>query len=228
MSESQETQKMRSVMIAAPSYDGKVDVWHASALSETCKLGLTKGINVTAIYMSYDALVQRARNDIVKLALDSKVDDLVFIDCDQDWLPQDFFKLLEYDVGVVGVPIRKKSDIETYNVKLLGEYKVLDNGLVVVDGVGTGMLRIRKDALERVWEISEEYTEPHKKEASRAVFDVKIVDGELWSEDIVFCKKIEELGEKIYIDPSIQTGHSGNKRWISNFYDWARVYLKKY
>lgn len=50
---------MRNVMIAAPSYDGTVTVWHAASLSETCKMGLARGINVFCIYMSYDALVQR-------------------------------------------------------------------------------------------------------------------------------------------------------------------------
>ena len=88
-------------MIAAPSYDGTITVWHASALSETCKAGLAKDINVYCIYMSYDSLVQRARNDIAQLALDQGVDDLVFIDCDVDWTPEDFFKLLEHDADVV-------------------------------------------------------------------------------------------------------------------------------
>jgi len=214
---------MRTVMIAAPSHDGKVNVWHASALSETCKIGLTKDINVVAIYMSFDSLVQRARNDIFKLAVETNVDDLVFIDCDQDWDPNDFFKLLNYDVEIVAAPVPKKDDIPQYNVKLLGEYKVLDNGLVEVDGIGTGMMRIRKDALQKIWEISEEYKEIHKETPSRMVFDVKVVDGELWSEDIIFCNKWTKLGGKIYIDPSINCGHSGEKRWVGNFSEWIKL-----
>ena len=62
-----EQPKLRNVMIAAPSYDGSVSAWHVSSLVETAKLGLTKGINIIPIYMSYDALVQRARNDIWSL-----------------------------------------------------------------------------------------------------------------------------------------------------------------
>jgi hypothetical protein len=208
---------MRQVLIAAPSYDGKVNVWHATALAETSKLGLTRDINVIAVYMSYDALVQRARNDIFKLAYDNNVDDLVFIDCDQDWNPKDFFKLLSHDVPLVAAPVVKKSDMPAYNVKLLGDYVVQDDGLVKVDGVGTGFMRIRQDAIKDLWDASPEYREPHKPEPIRMVFDVKVVDGELWSEDIVFCERWRELGGKIYIDSTINCGHSGEKRWVGNF-----------
>jgi hypothetical protein len=218
---------MRNVLIAAPSYDGKVNVWHATSLAETSKIGLTRDINVVAVYMSFDALVQRARNDIFKIAHDNKIDDLVFIDCDQDWRPEDFFKLLSHDVPLVAAPIIKKSDIPTYNVKLIRDYVVQDNGLVEVDGVGTGMMRIRSDAIKQLWEASEEYQERHKEEPSRMVFDVKLIDGELVSEDIVFCRKWTDLGGKIYIDPSINCGHSGEKRWVSDFSKWADLYLKK-
>lgn len=216
--ENEEQPKMRQVLVAAPSYDGKVNVWHATALSETSKIGLTRGINVSAVYMSYDALVQRARNDIFKLAYEAPIDDLVFIDCDVDWNPQDFFKLLDHDVAVVAAPIIKKSDqVLTYSVKLTGDYEVQDNGLVEIDGCATGFMRIRRDAIEKLWEAAPEYQERHKPEPSRMVFDVKVIDGELWSEDIVFCEKWRELGGQIYIDPTINCGHSGEKRWLSDF-----------
>lgn len=221
--------KMRNVLVAAPSYDGKVNVWHATALSETAKIGLTKGINVMAVYMSYDALVQRARNDVFKLAVDSNVDDLVFIDCDVDWQPSDFFKLLEHDVAIVAAPIIKKSDaVHTYSVKALDGLRVDENGLIEVDGCATGFMRVRADALHRIWEDAEEYQEKHKAEPSRMVFDVKIVDGELWSEDIVFCDRWTKMGEKVYIDPSINCGHSGEKRWVGNFGEFMKMLNNSY
>lgn len=208
---------MRQVLISTPSYDGKVNVWHATALSETVKLGLTKNINISAIYVSYDALVQRARNDIFSLAYNAKVDDLIFIDCDVDWSPTDFFKLLNYDVDIVAAPIIKKNDqIVTYSVKA-PIYAPEKNGLVPVLGCATGFMRIRREAIEKIWYNAAEYKEPHKPEPIRMVFDVKVVDGELWSEDIVFCARWRELGGKIYIDPTIDCGHSGEKRWIGNF-----------
>ena len=226
VNDAEQQQKMRTVLLASPCHDGRVDVYHVAALAETCKIGLVNGINVIPVYMSFDSLVQRARNDIVKMAVDSEVDDLFFIDTDQDWNPQDFFRMLNHDVAVVAAPVPKKSDIEQYNVKLLGDFVIEDNGLVSVDGVGTGMMRIRKDILKKVYDASDEYKELHKPEPIKNVFEVKIVNGELWSEDIVFCDKVKELGEKIYIDPVVNCGHSGAKRWVGNFYQWIKLFKR--
>jgi len=213
---------MRNVMIAAPSYDGTITVWHASALSETCKLGLTKEINVYCIYMSYDSLVQRARNDIVQLALDQQVDDLVFIDCDVDWTPEDFFKLLEYDVDVVGGIYPKKGDEEDYPVKALNQnLKFEENGLIEVEGIATGFLRLTRKALQTVSDDSIEYTESHKPKPIKMVFDITVDEkGELISEDIVFCRKWRKLGGKVWLDPSIKLSHVGTKRWNGDFMRW--------
>ena len=209
-------------MIAAPSYDGTITVWHASALSETCKLGLTKEINVYCIYMSYDSLVQRARNDIVQLALDQQVDDLVFIDCDVDWTPEDFFKLLEYDVDVVGGIYPKKGDTEDYPVKALNQnLKFEENGLIEVEGIATGFLRLTRKALQTVSDDSIEYTESHKPKPIKMVFDITVDEkGELISEDIVFCRKWRKLGGKVWLDPSIKLSHVGTKRWNGDFMRW--------
>lgn len=218
---------MRNIMLASPSHDGKVGVWHAVSLADTCKIGLTKDINVIPIYMSFDSLVQRARNDIFKLAYELEVDELVFIDCDQDWVASDFFKLIEHEEDIVGCPVPKKSDIEQYNVKLVSkDYEVLENGLVEVDSIGTGYMKISKNAIKKIWESSREYNELDKGK-SRMVFNIAIIDGELVSEDVMFCEKWRANGGKIYIDPTINSAHSGEKRWIGNFETWIKS-LKKY
>lgn len=225
--EMEKQQSMRNVMVAAPSYDGKVGVWHVASLSETIKIGLYNNINILPIYVSFDALVQRARNDIFKIAYESNVDDLVFIDTDVDWNPQDFFRLLSHDVDIVAAPVVKKNDQTTFSVKLLRDFKVEDNGLAEVDGIATGFMRIRRDAIQKIWDAAEEYKEVGKAEPSRMVFDVKLVDGDLWSEDIVFCDNWIRLGGKVYVDPLINCGHSGEKRWIGNFYEWIKLFSRR-
>lgn len=210
-------------MIAAPSYDGTITVWHASSLSETCKMGLTQGINVFCVYMSYDALVQRARNDIVQLALEANVDDLVFIDTDVDWKPEDFFKLLDHDADIVGGVYPKKGDEEQYPVKVTEDFEVNDKFLIEVSGLPTGFMRIKKEALQKIWNASPEYTEAHKQKPIRMCFNVTINNkNELVSEDISFCEKWKELGGKLYLDPSINLAHVGTKRWIGNFSEWTK------
>lgn len=216
--------RMRQVMIACPSYDGRVGVFWTNALSETIKIGLVNGIDISPYFVAYDALIQRARNDIFKAAYDSGVDDLLFIDSDVDWNPVDVFRILSHDAPIVAAPVVKKGDVETYSVKLTGRWEVHENGLVPVEGVATGFMRVRRDAIEQIWDASEEYVEWGRGIPKRMVFEVKLIDGDLWSEDIVFCDKWRRLGGTVYVDPLINCGHTGDKRWISNFYEWTKVH----
>ena len=85
---------MRRVLIGTPSYDGRIDVWFANSLVATVKEAEKRGIFVHAIYTSYDSLVQRARNSLVKLAIDGGYDDIFFIDSDIEWDPEWFFRFL--------------------------------------------------------------------------------------------------------------------------------------
>lgn len=212
----------KQIIIASPSYDGKVDVRHAISLSETCKIGILNGINILPLYVSFDSMIQRARNDVCKLALQTDTTHLIFIDCDQDWNPLDVFKLLSYDIPIVAAPIRKKNDTPTYNVKLYGDYVVDERGLVKVDGIGTGMMCIRRDALQALSDISETYSDKED-DYSKNIFEIKIIDGKLFSEDMVFCEKWKSIGGEIYIDPTINCGHTGVKRWESNFSEWIKM-----
>jgi hypothetical protein len=211
---------MRKVLIGTPSYDGKVDVWFANSLVNTIRLTPPDTV-IVPVYMAYDALVQRARNDLVKLALEEEFDDLIFIDADQEWNPEWINTLLNHDADVVGGTVVKKSDIPAFNVKALAEGLTTgENGLMEVECVGTGFLKLSRKALQDVWDISEEYTNEGK--TNRMVFDIKIMNGELVSEDNVFCRKWHGLGGKVYIDPTMTCNHIGNKKYMGNFLEYLK------
>ena len=72
----------RKVMIGTPCYSGQLDVWYTNSLVKTLKTisQLELDIEIIPIWISFDALLQRARNDTVQLALEMECDDLVFID----------------------------------------------------------------------------------------------------------------------------------------------------
>lgn len=207
---------MRKVLIGTPAHDGRVDVWYANSLVNTVKLSGKYGVEIVPIYMSYDSLVQRARNDLVRLALEEKFDDLIFMDSDQEWDPEWIFSLLNRTEDVVGGTVVKKSDQPLFNVKVLKSgIKREANGLMEVEAVGTGFLKMSRKALETVWNDSAEYTNEGKK--CRMVFDVQLVDGELVSEDNVFCRKWRSLGNKVWIDPTMTCNHIGSKKYSGSF-----------
>jgi len=212
---------MRKVLIGTPAHDGRVDVWYANSLVNTVKLAHQLGVEIHPVYLSYDSLVQRARNDLVRLALEENFDDLIFMDSDQEWDPAWIFKLLDYNVDVVGGTVVKKSEQPMFNVKVLKSgIRIGKDGLMEVEAIGTGFLRISRKALQAVWDASPEYTNENKK--CRMVFDVKLVDGELVSEDNIFCGKWRQLGGKVWIDPSMTCNHIGPKKYSGNFMEYLK------
>lgn len=213
---------MRRVLIGTPSYDGRIDVWFANSLISTVRMSYKKDVFVHAIYVSYDSLIQRARNSLFKLALEGGYDDLFFIDSDVEWDPEWFFRILERPEPIVGAALVKKSDEkEGYTVQILDKdlkYST-DGKLLEVDGIGTGFMKISKFALEKLWEMSEPYTSDEG-DLQRMVCDIAVKDGMLISEDYIICKKWQSLGYKVWADPTITINHIGIKKFkgdVSSF-----------
>lgn len=208
---------MRRVLIGTPSYDGRIDVWFANSLLSTVKMSYEKDVFVHAIYVSYDSLVQRARNSLFKLALEGGYDDLFFIDSDVEWEPEWFFRLLERPEPIVGAPLIKKSDNESYTIKILDKKLKWsdDKKLIEVNGIGTGFMKVSRFAFEKLWEISETYKS--EGETHRMVCDIKIENGDLISEDYILCSKWQGLGYKVWADPTITINHIGIKKFKGDF-----------
>lgn len=212
----------RRVMIGLASYDGKVDVHFAHCYGETVRLGCQRGIDVVLGARVYDALLPRARNDVLRDFIASDCTDLVFIDGDEAWSPQWVFQLLVHEVDCVGAPVVKKSDAESYNVRssVLPIPRHPATGLLMPDGgCGTGFLRLTRKAVNAVRAISEVYVDDTGLE-NRWVFDTRIVGGQLVSEDYVLMNKLKACGITAYLDPSMTCAHIGTKKWVGDFGAW--------
>jgi hypothetical protein len=218
----QQPQQVRRVLVGTPCYDGRIEVWYANSLMQIIKASRDLGVEIIPIWLSYDALVQRARNDLMGIMIETGCDDIVFIDSDIDFDVGDFYKLLSYPVDVVGGTYRKKGDAEMYVAKILDLSKSKDpsTGLLAVDGLGTGFLRLSKRAVQYLWDNSIPYEEKDQGKVRRWIFDVQIQNGEIISEDILMCQKLKNAGFTIWLDTGITCGHIGPKRFTGNFDAW--------
>jgi len=219
--------RQRRVMLGTPSHDGKVEVVYLHSVINTIKLCAQNGIEVLPFHICYESLLQISRNDIFKTAYMSQIDDLIFVDSDQEWQPEQFLRLLMHPVDFAGCPVVKKGDAESYNIKCLKWPIPRDKntGLLEVDSIGTGFMRLSRRAIEKMWNMSEKY-DSEKDKDNRNVFETKIVDGSFYSEDVYFCKKWLDSGEKIYLDDEMTCSHVGTKKWNGNFNLWLKT-LKK-
>ena len=217
---------MRKVMIGTPCYDGRLDVWYTNSLCNTIKMCMERDVEITPMWISFDALLQRARNDTIHVALELGVDDLVWIDSDIEWEPEWFFRLLDHEADVVGGTYRKKGDVEEYVVRSVQRRpKDPDTGLIEVDGLGTGFVKMSKFAMKYLWNTSTPYLDPKDGKERRMIFDVVIEDRGLVSEDIHAFNKLRAGGFKIYLDPDIVCNHIGPYKFTGTrpkFIQWFR------
>ena len=208
---------MLKVLIATPAYDGRLDVWYTTSLVNSVRIAQDNGIFLHPVFMSYDALVQRARNDLFRLGLE--YDAVIWIDSDLEWNPMWIMELLGSDKDVIGGTYRKKTDeAELYTVKTK-DLTAID-GLIKVDGLGMGFLKMSKKAVQALWDVSQPYQNEGRE--GRMICDIQIVDGQLVSEDNVVTRKLAELGFDIWLDPRMTCCHIGTKKFYGNFEDFAK------
>jgi len=209
-----------NVLVGTPAYDGKLDVYYVDSLIQSTLLCAQNDIRLFAIYMSFDALIQRARNDLVKLAVEHDMDALIFIDSDMAWNPEWILQLINSAHDVVGGTARKRTDeIEQYACDLR-DYSEVEPGLIEVRSIGTGFLKLSRAAYSALWKSAPEYRDGDK--TCRMVFDVVIADGELLSEDVAMCRKLRGMGYNIYLYPHMCCDHAGYKTYKGNIESYLK------
>ncbi len=210
-------------MIGTPCYDGRLDVWYVNSLANTIKMSYEKNVEIIPMWVSFDALIQRARNDTIQLALEGGFEDLIWIDSDIEWQPEWFFKLLDYPQDVVGGTYRKKGDREEYVLRKIDKNSIDPNtGLLEVHGLGTGFVKMSRAAIQYLWDTSNPYIDPKDNRERRMIFDVVIKDLDMVSEDIVAFMKLIEGGYKIWLDPGMTCNHTGPYKFQGDFIPWFR------
>ena len=223
----------RRVLIGTPAYTWSLDVRYVHALGLTIKLCMERDIDLRWIFPPGDALVQNACNDLVTYARDGNFDDLIIIGPDQDWQPEWIIRLLSYPVDCVAGPVRKKTDEkELYNVKARGGVHSFrrhpDHDIITAPdlAVGTGFMRLSRRALDILWDASEKYTIVGRDKPSAWIFDVRPVNGELVGEDIHVCHTLRAHGIETWLDPTMNSGHVGQKRFVGDFAAWVAMAQK--
>lgn len=213
----------RRVLVGTPTIDGKLCVQYVDSLVQTILACEKLGIEVHPLYIAYDSLLCRARNDLIHTAVMSGVSDLFYIDSDEGWKVDDFLRMLNHPVDVVSGTARRKGDEESYVCKAFKSGLILDKekGLIEILGCGTGFLRLSRKAFVALYEASPPYID--KGETKRFVFNIGIdpEDGTMISEDIIATKKLRDLGFQIFIDPYTTCDHIGIKNFQGDFFKWA-------
>jgi hypothetical protein len=224
------------VLLAAPSYDGKYDVEFIKSLNATQYLATQNNIQILPVYLCYDSLVQRVRNRYFKIAYENDIDALFFIDADIGWKAEDFIKLVLSDKDMIGGGYRKKQDEEElYTFKVKGDtdntFEITpdNDGLLEVNGLGCGFLKLSKKCVDQLFENEPNYYVDCADDVTKIICDCVVNDQKHFiSEDVVLGFKWQNLGGEVYVDTNIELIHSGNKHYTGNVNKWLANWRNKF
>jgi hypothetical protein len=207
---------MKKVFIGTVSSNATLSAYYVTSLFNSQK-ALAKDVEFSLDIIVNEPLIQLARNKLLSVFLESDCDQLIFIDSDQAWTPDDLLKLINSDKDFIGAPVILKTS-NNYNVSF---NRVSNDELMEVDFVGTGFLKISRLVAEQVFNSSQEYLDGDS--TCRMAFEVKVIDKNILSEDFVFCKKWKDLGGEVFVDTSINPYHIGNVSFQGDFKEYLQT-----
>lgn len=195
------------VMLATTAYDTPAAAYTFSIARSRQALS-DAGIASAYLLLQGNCHVDDARNSVVRDFLESDCQELVFLDADVDWEPKHLVQLCGRDLDLVGgvYPYRREGG-ETMPVRLKDGARI-ENGLLEVEGLPTGFMKIKRHVLEAIAAQSPKYWD--KIYLTALVFDRPDPDeaGTRWGGDIAFCNKFTAMGGKIYADAELRLGHT--------------------
>jgi predicted O-methyltransferase YrrM len=199
----------KKVMLATPCY-GTPSASYVFSIARSREELHKAGIQSAYLLLQGMCHVDDARNAIVRHFLASDCTDLMFLDADNDWEPKDLVQLCRRELDIVGgvYPYRRDGS-EEMPVRLKeGSTKAID-GLLEVDGLPTGFMKIKRSVLERMAADAPKFFD--KLEETALIFD-RPTPGEdktRWGGDIAFCNRWLSMGGRIFADQEIRLGHTG-------------------
>jgi len=206
---------MKKVLIATPCLDQKVDAYFVHSLCESIKLGLKHDLDIKCVFLANESILPMARNELFNLAYHDNYDIMVFIDDDELWKPEGLIEIILSDKDVVAIPVVNKGDLKVEFNVLYDKIEKDTDGFFEIKSSGTGFLKLSRKVVVDLYESNTELVFRNKK--LRNICEYTYVNGSFVGEDITLCRKIKELGYKIYINPKYTVYHIGNKMYKGDF-----------
>lgn len=199
----------RKVMVATTCYDTPSPSYVFS-IARTREALTAAGIQSAYLLLVGNCHVDDARNAVVRDFLASDCDEVIFIDADVDWEPKHIVQLCGRDLDLVGgvYPYRRDGS-DNMPVRMLDGSRLRPDGLIEVEGLPTGFLKIKRRVLEALAAHAPRYFD--KTHETAMVFARPVPGDDLvrWGGDIDFCNRWRAMGGKLYADAELRLGHTG-------------------
>lgn len=200
--------------IATPAYDGKVDTDYALSLADSVMLAASMSVGCQVACMGNGAFIDIARNNFVRMFLESDCTHLFFIDADLKWEPRAFIGLLASGLPVVAGMYRRRQDPEEYPVKYKedeeGGLRIVNGGWVECERVPTGFLCIERGIIEEMAKDAKRWKQHNAPDIPALFYTQVLEDGRYMGEDFSWCDDYcEKYDTYIHVWPDFDFIHGG-------------------
>ena len=178
-------------------------------ISNACLYLVEKGYSIDVIYKE-GSLIPKQRNFIAQKCL-WRGDDLLFIDSDILFDPEEINKLIQSDKDIIGgiyKARRKPYKMEVYYCKEDDEENLINYRIedipkenFICDGIGAGFFYIKHRVLKKMYsyDFVMKYGHPF------SMYNLK--NGSQLGEDLSFCLRAKKAGFDVWCNPDVNLGH---------------------
>lgn len=196
-----ETQEFINVVILTYTENNSVSALYANSLSTTVRLCMRYGIRVFTSFIGHMANPPMAKNELLNTLRDFDYKCAVFIDENLAWDANSFLEIVLSPENVVGLPVVKKvvQDI-VFDLDMdFDKFEKNKEDFFKVKYASTGFLKLSKEVVEELLDTNISITNNTGNEIKN-VFEYQIKDGKSFSDSIVLCDKIKDLGYDIWLN----------------------------
>ena len=221
--------KGKKLFIAPPCYGGMASVEFISSLCNLINYLSAFKIEYYLALIGNESLITRARNTLTAQFMAKEYSHLMFIDADIEFKPEDVVTMLYHDKPVLcgayplkGLPIKY--------VLSLKSNEPVENKFAEVHDAGTGFMMIKRETIQKMFEAYPELKYTLNDDTKTVVnlnnlndyaytlFDTateELEDGSkvYLSEDYLFCRRWQNIGGKVLMDPKISLNHVGTYKF---------------
>jgi hypothetical protein len=227
------------LFIGTPMYGGMCTEPYMHSMLTAAAHMTTQNIQFGLSTISNESFIIRARDKMVSFFLETDCTHLFFIDADIEFQPEDLIRLPNHNLDMVcgAYPLKEyrfdnatnqpfptgqhlKTELTQYVVEpefVYDENNVAvgvktHNNFIKLRNAGTGFMCIRRNVIEQMTQYYKETICQHANGGPTfyGLFHPFIDDGLYLSEDYAFCRRWQNLGGEVWLDPKVKLSHFGS------------------
>lgn len=157
------------------------------------------------------------RDMVLDEFLKSDAHKLFWIDSDMVWGIQEFARMValstQHDVVCAAYPLKEDGPVRRYPILADETAQANKFGLLEIHGAGLGFSVWSKEVCQALADSKPTINDGFANADRKSVFCVAPRHGRMRTEDMNAFEDIRALGFKVWLDPSIELGHVGQKEW---------------